>query len=350
MLILFNGLKQKGFIKNTLKVFSLPQDCSNFHRFTYTEETKKISDEVIEELRNTESKEAIFILVDKDKVNGYKYYPVRKCKFLSVEKRLDKVYISVEYKDFVKTENVVLFTKYLQEEIASKKCPTKENDDNDSKYAIIASNIHFSNVRFIETTKNNWYYAVNSINNMKIFKDEKYIFYSYNLYLEQGSDWIEIKSTESIYNLKSKRKYKIVFDYMYPSIENNNPAKIIIKNSEGIKLLNNSHFYTDLRSNRVDILFETTFCNNEISSMSLVSEDVDISDSPILMCIKKTKFNDFMTILVLVFYAIFSFVAMEIHIDNPVTIVEKIINFSPNIMTSFILFILFKLNDGNKFL
>ena len=58
MLILFNGLKQKGFIKNTLKVFSLPQDCSNFHRFTYTEETKKISDEVIEELRNTESKEA----------------------------------------------------------------------------------------------------------------------------------------------------------------------------------------------------------------------------------------------------------------------------------------------------
>ena len=84
--------------------------------------------------------------------------------------------------------------------------------------------------------------------------------------------------------------------------------------------------------------------------MSLVSEDVDISDSPILMCIKKTKFNDFMTILVLVFYAIFSFVAMEIHIDNPATIVEKFINFSPNIMTSFILFILFKLNDGKKFL
>lgn len=350
MLILFNGLKQKGFIKNTLKVFSLPQDCENFHRFTYTEECKKISDEVIEELQNIESKEAIFILVDKDKENGYKYYPVRKCKFLNVERRLDKVYISVEYEDFIKTENVILFTKYLQEEIGSKKCPTKENDNIDSKYAIIATNIHYSNIRFIESTKNNWYYVVNSINNMRIFKDEKYIFYSFNIYAQQGNEWIEIKSNESIFNLKSNRKYKVVFDYMYPSIEFYNPAKIVIKNSEGIKLLNNNHFYTDLRSNRVDVLFETVYCNNEISSISLSSEDADISDAPILMRIKKTKINDLMTILVLILYVILSFGAMEMHINSPTTMVEKIINFSPNIITSFALYILFKLNDGKKFL
>lgn len=137
---------------------------------------------------------------------------------------------------------------------------------------------------------------------------------------------------------------------MYPSIELYNQAKIVIKNSEGIKLLNNSYFYTDLRSNRVDILFEAVFCNNEISSISLSSEDADISDAPILMRIKKTKFNDLMTILVLILYVILSFGAMELHINSPTTMVEKIINFSPNIITSFALYILFKLNDGKKFL
>ena len=350
MLFLFNGLKQKGFIKNTLKVFSLPYGYNNYHRFTYTEELKKISDEVINELKHTDSEEAIFVLVDKDKENGYKYYPIRKCRFLGIENRLDKVYISVEYDDFIKTDNVLSFTKYILEEIESKKCPTKENDDIDSKYAILAPNISYSNIRFIESTKDNWYYAVYSINNMKVFKNNDYIFYSYKLYSKEGDNWIEISANNSIYTLKNKREYKLTVDYMYPSIEHNNSAKILIKNTKSINLLNNNHFYIDLKSNRMDILFETSYCSDDISSIVLSSEDADISDAPILINVKKSRSNDIITIIVLLIYVFLSFWATNIHIDNPVTLLDRIINFSPNIITSFVLYILFKLNDGKKFL
>ncbi len=280
MIYLFNSAYRPLYQENLLATLFLPHGWTNEYRYY----ERNIPGNLVQEIKKMEGKqEAVIIYIDRfgkdiNNKNVYRYYPIRKAQFLSINREGEHFYIRVKLLDFIYPKDF----NYFSEQIVNKLSPdlpsfkdTPENP-NDGYYAISKRNIFIDNSKF-ELGERAWHCCVNDLSlKTKYFKssNKKQVIFA-RLKLSEtfpktkevrphisNNPWYvrllgKVNDGNAFYKVTMNRNYCFHMNYVYPIQKTNTDAtaKLNIQVTDNVIPQTDEEIIINSRTSRIDFPF-----------------------------------------------------------------------------------------------
>lgn len=330
--ILFIGLKYEGTVRNALRLLALP--AGETHQLRY----KLISNETIKRLKHGTNEEILIVMIDKtDK--EFVYTPVRCGKIVGHEQILDRLFISIELGMYVSTLNLKAFNTYLRKIGKENFIPDINNDNINAEYVLDKPDIRLRTFKWI-TIDSNWYITIKQLESFRVMKNV--IYYTYKI-MEKNNILLP---KNGLYKLKTGKQYILKIEYLNFGYQNH---KVLIHQTGNVQIVHSNYFNVDINSNKIEILINISNNKSNISGIFLTCESAIISDHLIKFMPKRSLAKHLLIIAILVFYALINSLLVLFKVEQPTKMLDYIINLAPTIFTSITFYILYIINDRDKF-
>jgi hypothetical protein len=270
MLYLFNSSYDPLYQRNLLNTLFLPYGATNEYRYTMSDNRTNIQPTIPEISSNLKGEDITISFIDRcaTSPNGtpsYKYYPIRRARFIRGMKDNDRYYILLQLLEYIFPAEVQTTSDSIANSLQGVAKLTNGNplEKNDGYYFLHANNI-FGDLKF-EQGNSAWSKSVATIANSRLFTstpNNRYIFARAEIHeYENENKTLNGKIGRNIraYSRISKQKtYSLAITYDFPFLIQNHVTDTYLKMeaSDNIYTLSNQKVELNSHSNRTEFNFE----------------------------------------------------------------------------------------------
>ena len=224
MLFLFNSAYRNTYATNVLNTLSLPEGAINVYQYSKTRGNYNYIDPnaVLENCSVNE--DVMIFFIDRATPNDFKFYPLRKGKYVCGEERDGRIYYHIKLDTFCSAVNIDQYQRNFKIALQNQLFNCDSDDDNGNKSGYFAFKNDYDCFYELETNELSWSRIIESIAKCKYLAEKNIcIFTRFHLYLSDGETPVKISyaGRKWHYDLKFKHKYLIKIDYCIPEMDYN---------------------------------------------------------------------------------------------------------------------------------
>ncbi|MBN2463190.1 MAG: hypothetical protein JXB43_06275 [Dehalococcoidia bacterium] len=277
MIYLFNSAYRPLYQENLLATLFLPHGYTNEYRY----HERNVPQNIIQEIEKINGKKEVVIIYidrfgkDANNKNVYKYYPVRKAQFLSVNRESEQFYFRVKLLDFIYPKDLNSFSGQIVNSLSPDLPRLKDTPQNreDGYYVIKKASIFVDSSKF-ELGEHAWDCCVNDLySKTDPFKssDAKQIIFARLKLLEtfprtkevhphiSNNPWYvrllgKVNDGNAFYKVTMNRNYCFHMNYVYPiqMVNTNATAKLNIQFTDNVIPQTDEEITINSRASRID--------------------------------------------------------------------------------------------------
>ncbi|MBK7142070.1 MAG: hypothetical protein IPH75_08325 [bacterium] len=263
MLYLFNSAFRPLYLTNVHNTLFLPSGWTNDYRY-------KIGEQVSEDIKDTLKRQddLLIVYIDRFAIDGYRFYPLRKGRFLSIRTELDRFFFRVVLEDYVFPVDITDFQTTIRNRLIEKGMPQLQGSDpkstKDGQYAIVDTEAILNQGKYY-SSETAWTKAVEALFQTQAFKDLS-TSSNANLFAKASLSRRstpkkelspKIKSDTALFVLHQNEQYDFKLNYVYPiqQADQTKMAKIEVVGDDTVRCLGSSALIVDSYSNSVSYGF-----------------------------------------------------------------------------------------------
>lgn len=269
MLYLFNSSYDPLYQRNLLNTLFLPYGSTNEYRYTMSDTRTNVQPTILDLLSSLKGEDITISFIDRYGVspNGnpsYKYYPIRRAKFIRGMKDNDRIYVLLQLLDYIFPSDVQATSDAIANlQGVAKLTNANPLEKNDGFYFLKADDI-FGNLKF-EQANSAWTKSVMAISTSRQFagtQNTRYIFARAEFHeYENENKSINGKIGHNIrayFPISKQKTHSFVISYDFPFFVQNQVIDTYLQTeaSDNLYIFSNQKTELNSHSNRIELNFE----------------------------------------------------------------------------------------------